>query len=256
MCSMAMARALVAGFLLTGCAFALNPSLDVSQYAHNSWRIRDGFVNGTIMAIAQTPDGYLWLGTTFGLVRFDGIKATPWQPPVGQELPSAVAIRLLTARDGTLWIGTLEGLASWKDGKLSLYEALRGRSIGSLAEDHEGTIWTGSYGKIAQICAVRKGSVNCEDGFAASGIAGILPDTKGNLWVGVVDGVWRWKPGPPKFYPLPPEPNGYRGLMQGEDGALLMPTRDGVKRLGDTTAELAAPFPASLRRPHPISWNA
>ena len=71
------------------CAVALNPALDVSQYAHTSWRIRDGFTKGIINSIAQTPDGYLWLGTDFGLYRFDGIRADPWQSPLGQSLGSS-----------------------------------------------------------------------------------------------------------------------------------------------------------------------
>jgi len=59
----ATVRILMAGMLLV-CprAFALNPALDVSQYAHMPWKVRDGFVPGVIAAIAQTPDGYLWLG--------------------------------------------------------------------------------------------------------------------------------------------------------------------------------------------------
>src|SRR5215469_2577525 len=61
------------------CALALNPSLDVSQYAHTAWKFRDGFTKGTIVSIAQTPDGYLWLGTEFGLLRFDGVRSVPWQ---------------------------------------------------------------------------------------------------------------------------------------------------------------------------------
>src|SRR5262249_22061100 len=46
-------------------------ALDLSQYAHTPWKVRDGFVKGAISSIAQTPDGYLWLGTEFGLLRFD-----------------------------------------------------------------------------------------------------------------------------------------------------------------------------------------
>ena len=68
-------------FLGCPCAFALNPSLDISQYAHTAWTVRDGFFKGVINSIAQTPDGYLWLGTEFGLLRFDGVRAVPWQPP-------------------------------------------------------------------------------------------------------------------------------------------------------------------------------
>src|SRR5688572_20679447 len=118
--------ALLAWMLLAWCpsVFALNPSLDVSQYAHTSWKIRDGFPKGQITSIAQTPDGCLWLGTEFGLLRFDGIRNAPFQPPADQQLPSNFIFSLLVTRDGTLWIGTSKGLASWKDGKLTQYPEL------------------------------------------------------------------------------------------------------------------------------------
>jgi ligand-binding sensor domain-containing protein len=85
-------------------ALALDPSLDVSRYAHNSWKYRDGFARQSIESIAQTPDGYLWLGTDFGLYRFDGVRAVAWQPPQHQQLPSTTITGLLASRDGTLWI--------------------------------------------------------------------------------------------------------------------------------------------------------
>src|SRR5580765_2518542 len=127
------------------CAFALDPSLDISQYAHTAWRVRDGFAKGFIYSIIQTPDGYLWLGTEFGLLRFDGNKAVSWQPPQGQSLPSTDIRALLTARDGTLWIGTAKGLASWKDGKLTYYPKLAKFIVERLLEDRQGTVWAGVY---------------------------------------------------------------------------------------------------------------
>jgi ligand-binding sensor domain-containing protein len=70
--------------------------------------VRDGFARGFIYAIAQTPDGYLWVGTEFGLLRFDGVRPPlPWRPPAGEQLPGAVVQNLLVTRDGALWIGTL-----------------------------------------------------------------------------------------------------------------------------------------------------
>src|SRR5215475_9409490 len=117
MCVMTRAPTRFAGMLLAWlpCSFALNPALDVSQYAHKSWKNSEGFVRGTIQSIAQTPDGYLWLGTETGLVRFDGVRTVDWQPPRDQSLPSNDITNLLAGRDGTLWIGTGKGLVSWKD---------------------------------------------------------------------------------------------------------------------------------------------
>src|SRR6267154_2156912 len=96
----ALAGMLLAGIFLTcsPSAFALNPDLDVSQYAHTAWKIREGFTKGDIHDIAQTSDGYLWLATGFGLFRFDGVRNVAWQPPNGQNLPSAYIMRLLAAR--------------------------------------------------------------------------------------------------------------------------------------------------------------
>ena len=70
-------------------ALALDPSLDISQYAHTPWKAGEGLSKGITFAIAQTPDGYLWLGTEFGLLRFDGVRSVSWEPPAGQHLPSS-----------------------------------------------------------------------------------------------------------------------------------------------------------------------
>jgi ligand-binding sensor domain-containing protein len=92
-------------------AFALDPSLELTQYTPTAWTAREG-LNGSTRSIVQTPDGYLWLGTEFGLVRFDGVHFVPWTPPTGEHLPSPNILVLLAARDGILWIGTINGLAS------------------------------------------------------------------------------------------------------------------------------------------------
>src|SRR5437879_6258291 len=68
----ALVLCLLAG--LCPCAFGLNPSLQINQYAHKAWTIREGFFKSKVLSIAQTPDGYLWIGTDSGLVRFDGVR--------------------------------------------------------------------------------------------------------------------------------------------------------------------------------------
>ena len=79
-------------------AAALDPSLDLTQLAHTAWTARDG-LKGSVRSIVQTPDGYLWIGTEFGLVRFDGVRFIPWSPPPGQHLPSTKILSLLASRD-------------------------------------------------------------------------------------------------------------------------------------------------------------
>jgi ligand-binding sensor domain-containing protein len=80
-----------AALLLLCClALALNPTLDISQFAHVAWTFRNGFSNRAVYAIAQT-DGYLWLGTSSGVVRYDGARLTPLPLRPGQKLPNAAA---------------------------------------------------------------------------------------------------------------------------------------------------------------------
>ena len=172
------------------CASALDPSLDINQYAHTAWRIREGFAAGTVQQIAQTPDGYLWLATESGLLRFDGIRTVPWEPPPGEHLPSNEIRGLLAARDGTLWIGTGKGLTSWKDGKLTHYPELDGYDVFALLEDHEGTVWTGgavweSTGP-GKLCAIKAGNTQCDgrDGTFGYGVTALYEDSRGNLWLG------------------------------------------------------------------------
>ena len=228
--------AVLAGLVLlwSSCVFGLNPALNVNQYGHTSWKIRDGFPKGQITSIVQTPDGYLWLGTEFGLVRFDGIRNRLWLPPAGQQLPSNFIFSLLVAHDGTLWIGTGKGVASWKDGKLNQHPEMDGQYVFKLLEDHEGAVWaSGLEVTTGRLCAFRNGSVEChgEDGILGRGAFNLYEDHKGNLWAGVRDGLWRWKPGKPEFYPLPDQLNGIQALGEDDDGALLVGWRGGIQRL-------------------------
>ncbi len=229
---------LVIAYLLLACSsvFALNPALDISQYAHTAWKIRDDFPKSQITSFAQTPDGYLWLGTEFGLIRFDGIKNVRWSPPAGQDLPSNFVFSLLVTRDGTLWIGTEKGLASWKDGKLTQYAELAGRYIFALLEDREGSVWaSGLAVSGGKLCAITNGNIQCfgDDGSLGRGAFNLYEDSKGNLWAGVKEGLWRWKPGPPKFYSLPGEPDGIQGLGEDNDGTLLVVWKGGIHRFTD-----------------------
>jgi len=185
-------------------AAAVEAPLQIAQYAHTSWTAREGTDMRLVFAMAQTPDGYLWLGTSFGLFRFDGLRFVQWQPPDGESLPAS-PYALLTARDGTLWIGTFYGLVSWDGHKLTRYPQMNRLFISSLLEDGDGTIWAGVHGEPGRLCAIRAGQVRCpapEGGFGTF-VWSLARDGAGNMWVGADSGVWQWSPGVPRRYPLP-----------------------------------------------------
>src|SRR4051794_27715597 len=208
----------------------------MSQYAHTAWTTRDGFSVGAIFAMAQTPDGYLWLGSEFGLFRFDGVRSMPWQPPAGQSLPEK-PYALLVTRDGTLWIGTFSGLVSWNGRKLTQYPELDELFVTSLFEDRHGTVWAGIMGgrrgnSIGRLCAIRSGTAQCylEDGAFGTFVWSLGEDSSGTLWVGAESGLWRWKPATPKRFATPEGRVG--DMINAGDGQLLFGISGaGLKRL-------------------------
>ena len=243
------------------CAKALNPSLDVSQYGHTAWKIRDGFTAGTAFAITQTPDGYLWLGTEFGLFRSDGIHFVRWEPPSGGHLPDK-PYSLLVSRDGTLWIGTFAGLVSWNGDKLTGYPELGGQFVTALLEDREGTVWaaTMSGERHDQLCAIRGGVTHCygQDGAFGTFVWSLAEDSSGALWAGAESGLWRWEPGPPMRYAVP----GMRlaDLTISSDGRLIVGIRDAGLRQIDSGKLDAYPIrspinPNALLSDHDVDSN-
>src|SRR5579863_8009631 len=232
-------------------ALALDPSLDVSQYAHTVWQVREGFTQGYIKSIAQTPDGYIWLGTGFGLFRFDGVRIEHWQPPLnGEQLPSDFIVSLYVARDGTFWIGTRGGLASWRDGKLTRYPNLAGLLVAPILEDRNGTVWVGSYSLAppGKLCAINGTNVHCygSDGALGNGVNGLYEDSHDVLWVVGRDGIWRWRPGPPRFYQMPFGTSSVQDLVEVGDGTLLIPLPGRLARFGGGKLE-THPYPTPAR---------
>ena len=232
------------------CARALDPALEMSQYGHTAWRNIDGFGPGTIQPIAQTVDGYLWLGGPLGLVRFDGVKTVPWQPPAGSALPDHRIRALLGTSDGALWIGTLRGLASWKDGKLSTYAALDGKYINAIVEDGDGIVWAaGSDERNGVLCAVRAGASECETDGLGRAIMSLYRDAAGALWVGGTDRVWRWKPDR-AVYPLPAVIATLGSLTAAPEGGILAGTTRGIVRIAADRVEPYSPATLSGETPY------
>lgn len=184
---------------------AVDPDRRISQYAHTAWRVRDGAFAGAPTAIAQTTDGYMWIGTLGGLLRFDGVRFVPFVPPTGEHLPNPAVISLLGARDGSLWIGTAHGLAQWKNGDLINFPKITHR-VNSIYEDREGTIWIArSRTTAGGVCKVAASVATCygpRDGVPPTAET-LIGDNLGYFMIGVESTLIRWKPGSSASYELP-----------------------------------------------------
>src|SRR5258708_12126998 len=145
--SRAVLRSVVVGLLYLLLCGPAEPSTQISSFSglhHTGWGPNEG-VPPNITDLAQTTDGYLWIGTEGGLYRFDGVQFERFQPLQGQGLLSEVITALLAQPDGGLWIGYLHGGATLlKDGRLRHFsenDGLGPRVVSMLARDPTGAIW-------------------------------------------------------------------------------------------------------------------
>src|SRR5258707_12918750 len=169
-------------FALTAHVHALDLQKSITQFTHTSWSATEG-LPGEVWAIAQTPDGYLWLGTEVGLYRFDGVR---FEPARGADRLRGVG-SLLVSRDGALWIGfTSGGIGRLHEGKLTAFSPDSGIPVGriiSIAEDAAGSIWiAGPYG-FARLQNGAWRSVGAEMGYPAPAAQSLVVDREGTVWV-------------------------------------------------------------------------
>src|SRR5262245_34184167 len=201
------AAAALALLLVSRPASALDPNVRIKQYRHTAWRVQDGAFESAPNAITQTTDGYIWIGTDSGLVRFDGVRFQPWTPPPDNSLSGAAVVSLLSASDGTLWIGTPTGLLSWKNNHLQQHVSGR---IAAILEDHQRRIWvarsrmmsgralgipTALSGGLCQVVGEHPGCIGGDDRMRLFTADALSEDVKGNLWIGAPNQLMRWRDG-------------------------------------------------------------
>ncbi len=143
------AQCLLVAFTLTTASPAgatlQSESSQPPKYVSRIWRTHDGLPENRIRAIAQTSDGYLWVGTSSGLARFDGVRFVVYArfntPSMTDDNIRALAV----ARDGSLWVATDGGgLLHYKDGRFQSFGAKDGLSndfVGAVLEDRGGDVW-------------------------------------------------------------------------------------------------------------------
>lgn len=168
----------------------LDPHKALTQYTLRHWNNDNGLPSLTITAIEQTPDGYLWLSTFTGLVRFDGVTFTAFNPKNTKEITVNALAALCVDDDGNLWLGSEGGgLLRYCNGKFRVFttaEGLVSNTVSSLSKAKNGTLWVGTTKGLQQITLSRQtDSVHISSNvlFRGEVVQKVLSDTRSRLWV-------------------------------------------------------------------------
>jgi len=174
-----------------------------------TWAEKDGLPFSQIRAIVQTQDGFLWLGTASGLVRFDGVSFTNMP-----ELPDGDVTALCASRDGSLWIAVNSRVARYQHGTLTSFardETLAGSEFTEMTEDHDGVIWAGGRSGLFRFRNDRWERIGPAQRFPSSTVTSLYVDRRGDLFVGSISpGLSHLKRGAEAFERLasPPRVHG------------------------------------------------
>ena len=172
-------------------------------FTFRSWQREQGLPENYVRTLAQTPDGYIWVGTDESVSRFDGVNFFSLGPQEGFQ---GGPIRTLFGDSrGALWIGSMnDGLSCWQGGRLSRFtvsDGLPSHSITALAEDGDGRIWVGTQGGLVTCQNGRLSALSGAEIFSGKAITTIYRGPQGMMWVGVTGaGVFSYQGN--KFVPL------------------------------------------------------
>jgi ligand-binding sensor domain-containing protein len=229
---------------------AANPAAahGLDDFTVRTWNENDGLSVSRITAISQDHDGYLWLGTDAGLVRFDGVRFVPVSEVGGVALQVAPIPALHSSSDHSLWIGTSgpSGLARLKNGRLTQYGPSQGLLAGyvvALIEDHAGVLWAGNASGLSTFDGEQWHAVH-DPALAQSAVLALHESRDGSIWVATRTSVYRRRAGESGFALVDTfeiASNAWQGFSEDADGVVwISDFREGFRRVGATPSPAAA----------------
>jgi signal transduction histidine kinase/ligand-binding sensor domain-containing protein len=150
------------------------------------WQREQGLPQNLVRALAQTRDGYIWVGSDDGVSRFDGVRFVSFGLPEGFQAGPVQA--LLGDSSGTLWIGSVgRGLGRWQNGQFTSFTIKNGLpadSVEALAEDSQGRLWIGTEGGLAVWSNGRLTEAGAARDLSGKPITALFNDARGTMWIG------------------------------------------------------------------------
>ena len=201
--------------------YSLDRDRTIAQLHYTFWSEKDG-APSQISALAQTQDGYLWIGSARGLFRFDGVKFEEFKPQSGVELPSHSIYSLMAPPDGGLWIAfEPNGLGFIKDGRITVFMQpgeLPNSPVHCFARDLDGRIWAGTEAGLVLRDGTRWLRIGRDWNLPPQMIRYLLVDRQGTLWVATVKMIAFLKRGSRSFEFAGSVGTGVTTLAQAKDG--------------------------------------
>lgn len=240
-------------FLLLTLIGAPVATLAASDFLITNWRTEDGLPHSSVNSIVQSRDGYLWIGTYVGVVRFDGARFVHFSTANLPQLGPGRVSKLFEDRDGVMWIGLESGrLLAFKDGEARIHlpnSDPPNQAIVSMVQDQAGTIWLQtSSGSLGRLTSDSVTFVATTGPLSQRSSMGLLVDDAGVLWVGTKDGLKIWREDrlttPPGMMETPDQPLDAFALARG--GGLWMLRNGKLKKLLDGETLLESNPPAEF----------
>jgi ligand-binding sensor domain-containing protein len=211
-------------------------------YTRRVWQAQDGLPENMVQSFAQTPDNYLWIGTSGGLVRFDGAGFVLYDRDNTPAIRDNSIFCLTTSRDGSLWAGTDGGgLLRYRAGLFRSYRAPQGLTndfVRAVVESHDGVLWVGTDNGLFRLDGERLTRVDGTGSIPELAVHAIREDREGYLWVGGST-ILRIHGSECKEYHL----EGYgsasrvKSILESADGMVWVGTVSGLQRLARASRE-------------------
>jgi len=212
------------------------------EYATRVWRTQEGLPENRVRALAQTPDGYLWIGTTGGIARFDGVRFVVYTRINTPAITEDNIRSLSVARDGSLWAATDGGgLLHFKNGEFKSYgpkDGLTSDFVGSVLCDGMGNVWAATNRGLYRRGADRFVRLDDPSRFPNQAFFSLGQSVTGEVLAGGQAGLFRVALGRNDISLVSTESEEIFRLRQMRGGAVWLSTNHGVRIIGDTAPDL------------------